>query len=204
MAEDRDILAEITRDEQWLAGLLEATPGPSPAAVDRVRQAAAVEGERAVMDRFEDPAPDPTTVERVRQAVRSELRRGRFPVWSGRTRRIYAALSAAACLMVAVGVVRFVVPMHLAKRGDSGAAGAPRHPAVAEAASTEQIVEDMTVAFQSAWERRDRSLLILADEVSRVSLGSSDLEIDTVDAELETIGDEIRGLLSERPQPWET
>ncbi len=204
MTHDRDILGEIDRDEQWLADHLRRTPLPPPTTIAHVRQAVAVELEAEWTDRFDDPMPSQATLERVRGTVRQELDRSRRRRGSPRTWRIFGAVSAAASFLLAALFVRFlVIPM----RPDAPPTTMQEQPAptvLAEAALRQEVLNDMTTAFQTVWKERDAALTILADDIDRLVTPSLDSELDPADAELRAIGDEIHQLFSEETTAQET
>jgi len=203
MTSERDMRDQIERDERWLAGLLEATPTPSAEVAAQVRQAVVVECERAVLDRFEDPTPDPSALEGVRAAVRRELRRPVPWAASARTLRIFGAVAAAACVVIAVGLVHFVVsgPTRSSERlVENARTGGPD----LARERTKEIVEDMSLAFQSVGSRREVALSILADEIDRLAMPSLDDPADSVETELGVIGNAIEDLFAESVQPSET
>jgi len=203
MTSERDMRDEIERDERWLAGLLEATPTPSVEIAAQVRQAVAVECERVVLDRFEDPGPDQATLEGVRAAVRRELRRPVPWAASARTRRVFAAVAAAACVAIAVGLVRFLVPGPTAPSERLVVTKRTEAPDLAHERA-KQIVEDMSLAFQSVGSRRNAALSILAEDIDRLGMPSLDDPVDSVETELGVIGNAIEDLFDESAQPSET
>lgn len=213
MTADGDIMKDIERDERWLTELLNATPAPSGAAIANTHQAVWAELEQDLVRRFRDPVPDAATVRRVRQAVRDELNRPNAPLISRRTRWVIGVFSAAACFLAVAGLVHLLAPTE-PKAANEIADGQTAKPestiAIADAAgriggeSTEQLLQDMATAFQAVSEDRDAALSLLEEDIARLSTTSLDVEVNSVDAELQSLGDEIRGLPLERSLEIET
>jgi hypothetical protein len=204
MMADREMLADIERDEQWLAGLLDATPLPSPETLDRVQQVVGVELQRDWVGRFEHPTPDEATMARVRAAVDRELGQApkRAMVWH--RWRVAGVVSAAACVLITMGLVWYLKPVRSTPTPKPDARRDPGAYVQVDRRPSSEVVEDMTVAFQSVWEQRNPALLILAEEIGRLSTSALADEIDPMDSALRAIGDEIENLSAEWRQPFET
>lgn len=181
MTEDREILEQIRRDEEWLVPLMKDTPAPSAETMVLLRQAVAVELERDVLACATDPTPQPTTMASVKLAVRTELARYGRRSWSSRTWRIFGVAAAAACVALAVGLMRLVMPT-----------AAPT--TTAESRTFEEVADDMALAFQSLDQRRDGALSMLDQDISHMTSSRSTDTYDAAEAELRSISDEIDNL----------
>jgi hypothetical protein len=113
---------ELDRDERWLASIMTpTTPGPSDETLDRVRGAVRVAIDERWLEKYEAPAPAPEAIHRIKAAVHETLRAGDR---RGVRYRVFGAMSAAAAILLAVGVVRFAAPratgaLDMAGPGDS-------------------------------------------------------------------------------------
>ncbi len=215
MTEHGDILREIERDERRLARWLADTPSPSEETVRRTRDAVSYELASTVLSEYETPAPDRTTIHATRRAVSEELGRigPRRPSQAdtGRTYRIFGAMAAAASIVFAIGLVRFVVPGWSADPVSSSTIA----PTVAQrddssrtrssaSASLEDEVADLAEAFQAVAETRDPALTVLADDIDRASVVATDALDDPMDAELRSLGTQIESALTEWDLSLET
>ena len=203
MTADRNIMEQIERDERWLAARIAQTPAPSAETLDTVRRAVSIECRTDVLDGLDHPVPDRAVLASVKRAVREELDRTGGRTSLARWRRTVGALSAAASIVLAIGLVRFLVPTETAER-ERGAGVLPPSPTGDTAGSIEQALEDMTLAFRTVEEGRDPALSLLDEEIDRLTVSPLEADIDPTEAELRAIGDEIDGVLSEWPSLSET
>lgn len=174
----------MQQDEAWLAEQLQATPEPSRAVLDSVRQAVQYELDADVLRRAHHPAPNRIVMGRVRASVRDELERCDPHRWRAVRGRIFGALAAAASIALAVGVVRFVVPAGITPSGPSKAASNGTlvsnqdDDKALKSERIEQAVADMQLAFETALDKPDDALSTLAEEVDQLESivsGGSDL-----------------------------
>lgn len=93
--------AELERNERWLASLM--TAKPSDEAIARTRNAVRIAMEEQWLHGFATPPPAPELIARVKAAVHDVLRDRYRATWH----RIFGALSAAAAVLFAIGLVRF-------------------------------------------------------------------------------------------------
>lgn len=103
MDTDEKKLAEIERDERWLAAIM--GPERHEEVPEKARHAARLAIQEEWLSGFTTPEPAPETIRRVKLAVRQALKRtDRSVVY-----RIAGAMSAAAVLVFAIGIGRFSV-----------------------------------------------------------------------------------------------
>ncbi len=191
MTDNNDILRRIDEEEQRLRPLLEGTAVPSEEAIERVRQMVRMELQADVLGRFEAPVPSDAVVTRIKQAVRSEIEVSRRQTSTRRVWRVYAALSAAACLFTAIGLIRWVMP------GFDRSSAGNAEPAL-------ELVESTAQAFQSALDHRNVALSLLAEDINQISDGSVHTATDAVETELGDIGREIDDVFIDTTWPSET
>jgi hypothetical protein len=190
MTEDRHNLEEISRNEAWLATMLEETPAPPPSVLDRVRMAVQIERDRNVIAPFAHPAPDDVLLGRVRGAVAGELGRRHRSPRARRIVRLVELLAAAAVLVIAVDVARLAV---------STRPGAT----LVDRADPQEVVEEMASAFQSVGQRRDAALSVLSEDIGRAENTLLTDRHDASDVELREIGDEVDTLFAPQGTAWE-
>lgn len=101
MVFDPDKQIELERNERWLASLMR--PRPSEEAVKRVREAVRAAMDEQWLQGVVTPAPTPAAIMRMKAAVHNALRN----IHREARYRIFGALSAAATVLLAIGLARF-------------------------------------------------------------------------------------------------
>lgn len=72
--DDRDILADIERDERWLRGL--ETPLPGVTSLEHIKLLVRIAAQEQWLKRYPAPQVNPAVVDRIKRSVRREVRFG--------------------------------------------------------------------------------------------------------------------------------
>jgi hypothetical protein len=183
---DRDTLADIERDEQWLRE--HAGTHPRPASVEHLKLRVRIAADEEWLRQYPSPKPGQECIGRIRQAARDELARvgtdgtsaSRFPPFADLPSRV-ASLAAAAVLVFAV--VTGLMP--------------PRRAATS-AVALEDLVEVCAADWQDRW-----GLQPLRDAVDDLETDLSEPYWPQHDL-YDDVDDHVRELMEDSGSPSDT
>jgi hypothetical protein len=181
--DDRDILADIERDERWLRGL--EAPLPGVASMEHLKLLVRIAAQEEWLKRHPAPQIAPAVVGRIKRAVHQEVRRGAAagsPPANGRRQAYPVAriTSLAAAAAIALGVL---IGLHVPDTGSIVDAGNPLDDLIA-------TVEDQDSDYT-------QSVALLRDAFEEVEAALLESRWDTsYDSEFEDLGSEIDDLIN--------
>ncbi|UCG16874.1 MAG: hypothetical protein JSV19_02330 [Phycisphaerales bacterium] len=180
--DDRDILAEIEQNEQWLHGLETRVPGV--ASLEHLKLLVRIAAQEHWLKRYPAPDVDPALVDRIKRGIRREVRRGAVSTapagGGGKTSPAARIASLAAAAAIVLGVlIGLYVP-------DAGSVADARSP-----------LDDLIATVEDRDSDYAQSVALLRDALEEVEAALLGSTLDaSYDSEFDDLGSEIDDLMN--------